>query len=414
MSDIQKFKNFVTRWPWSAVFISYVMQESRIDFPFSSNHAVYSQKIRTGSYPWKVLNPTTTQLNVGDVVVQNRSNNHLKFNTSFWSGSGHGDIVVEVTNKSASVIGGNVGDTVKRRKVTLSNKILTSSNYFVVLRPDIKQQTIKANAIEEWTLFNNRNELDEKVALRLYAYYKAGRFPAPHPGIIHTKIDPNSIFWEPLLKIIRKAESTQTNGKSQEYDSVVHKKPIKGLSSLTIEEAINKVRTQHPKSKNIGAYQFNMEFMEVRWVKAAGLTMNDVFSKETQDKLAIWLIMNERKGKNWLTPPATLSSIDFMLKLSQEWAGLPCPINTVNVNGFTIKKGQSYWSGVGGNRANISLNEVNKALNTLQMSQDGIVILEEDELVKGVSPVVNENQPFEQSQGTIILDESQYLNFIQD
>jgi hypothetical protein len=409
-----EFKQYATSFAWSAVFISYVMKKSNVYFPYAGKHTTYSQKIKKGGYPWTVLNPKTTQLQRGDIIVQNREGNILNFETKDWVGSSHGDIIIEVTNNQAIGIGGNVNQSVSKSKFTLYNKILANNIFFVVLRPNNSEDVISFNAIEEYNIFDNRKEWDDSVALILYNYYKAGGLNPPHPGASQPFLASEN-FWDPLLKLIRKVEAIPTTSKTTEYDSVVkEKKAIVGLSSLTINEAIKKIKNQYPKSNNIGAYQFNMDSLE-GWTKGAGLLMDDLFNKQNQDKIAIYLIETVRSGKKWLNPPNNLSTVDFMLNLSMEWAGLPCPINTTNVNGAKINKGESYWAGTSTNNANASLYEFNKIMNLLKLKIEGIVVIEEEDISKGLLPIsTTEENPFGSNRDNIILNEDQYLQYIQD
>ena len=120
--------------PWSAAFISYVMKAANTPFPSNASHTGYAQPLKNGYGGWKTLNPATTPLQVGDLILQNRDGNNLTFNST-WSGFSHGDIITEVTVSSANGIGGNVSNSVYKSSFILRNKILVSSNFFVVLRP---------------------------------------------------------------------------------------------------------------------------------------------------------------------------------------------------------------------------------------------------------------------------------------
>ena len=165
--------------PWSAAFISYVMKASKTPFSLSASHTIYAQALRGGTGGWKALDPKTTQLQVGDLVLQNRkdekgNNNTLTFNSSTWSGSSHGDIITEITIDSANGIGGNVSDTVYKSRFTLRNKILTSSNFFVVLRPpSYYVNTIVSIANQEYAIWstNKWKETDPVAFSTISKYY---------------------------------------------------------------------------------------------------------------------------------------------------------------------------------------------------------------------------------------------------
>lgn len=186
-STSQTFQQYVSNTPWSAAFISYVIRQAGVSFPSSLAHSQYSQKVRAGGFPWKALNPSTTPVKVGDVVVKNRANNNLTFSSATWSGNSHGDIVVQVQANRAKVIGGNLGNTSKKQNVNLDNFVLANSNegtdgsYFVILRPDSLDdaQAVAYAAEQEFINFNQRDELDPSVAPLLTSYYEEGKGNPP-------------------------------------------------------------------------------------------------------------------------------------------------------------------------------------------------------------------------------------------
>ena len=99
------FQEYVDITPWSAAYISWVMEKVGISFPSSGTHTDYAQKIRNGGYPWEALDPFKTVLELGDIIVKGRFKNtgteedpvwvknNLKFTTPLWDGPSHGDIV---------------------------------------------------------------------------------------------------------------------------------------------------------------------------------------------------------------------------------------------------------------------------------------------------------------------------------
>ena len=138
-------KAFIDTNPWSAAFITYVMNKAGVNFPFSGRsaaHTGYAQDIRMakGNYGFKVIDPSTIGsigFLPGDIVIQNGSGTNEFRDREPWSGAGtHGDIVVRRRgDTSTELIGGNMSDTVKRRPVTEDIFGTKSPKYFVVLRP---------------------------------------------------------------------------------------------------------------------------------------------------------------------------------------------------------------------------------------------------------------------------------------
>lgn len=136
-------QKYITDTPWSAAFISYAMQESGTPFKKSGLHVNYANPIRNGTTPgWQALNPRTTRLQTGDVIVQNRLQNNLTFQSNPWTGASHGDIVTSVSEGSVVAVGGNVSDTVKTKVFPVNSQgALISNNFFVVLRPPQEKVT---------------------------------------------------------------------------------------------------------------------------------------------------------------------------------------------------------------------------------------------------------------------------------
>lgn len=185
--DKSSFEDFVSNTPWSAAFIVYCVTKRGVNFPRSAAHTGYAQAIRTGGYPFTALDPATTKLRKGDIIIKNRSSNTLKFSSKTWSGYSHGDIVNTVTATQAQIIGGNVSDTVIAGNVTLSDSKLVNVNkgipgsYFVVLRPNNSSDATKiANeAVKQYQLINKRKETDKSIAANLDQYYRSANLNPP-------------------------------------------------------------------------------------------------------------------------------------------------------------------------------------------------------------------------------------------
>jgi hypothetical protein len=188
-----EFLGYIENTAWSAVFITTIINtRAQINFPKTAAHTKYAQEIRTSNeYPWEALDPATTIIEVGDVIVKNRSNNQLTFNSPTWSGPSHGDIVTKLNSNSISQIGGNLGDTAKEVTSTIKpsgelKKVSTTSNpesaYFVVLRykgpnPPATQNLIAQEAIKELKKWDNGNikETDDRQFALLDEYYRTGK-----------------------------------------------------------------------------------------------------------------------------------------------------------------------------------------------------------------------------------------------
>ena len=135
----------ITNWsaagtPWSAAFVSYLLKGSR-GFKGDSAHWVYTRDIIAGEYPgWTAYNlPLNVygpgiEVNVGDILVRKRAGSNT---------AGHGDVVYSVDTDSgyAYLIGGNLGDTVKTKRIDLLNlkpgsRRIGDTDYQIILKKD--------------------------------------------------------------------------------------------------------------------------------------------------------------------------------------------------------------------------------------------------------------------------------------
>jgi hypothetical protein len=121
----------VSKWnefPWSAAFISYIMNSSGAGnmFRYSGRHAVYvvaSVKNRnTPNSPFRGYLINEMRPEVGDLICAPRgANKDLTYEQIVETGDfqSHCDIVVAKNSSTVEAIGGNVGDTVAKTIVAL-------------------------------------------------------------------------------------------------------------------------------------------------------------------------------------------------------------------------------------------------------------------------------------------------------
>jgi hypothetical protein len=143
-------------------------------FPVNALHTGYAQALRTNPNGFQVLDPSKTNIQVGDLIVANRENN-LTFSTKPWSGTSHGDIITSISGNTATGIGGNVSNSVAAKSIGLSHGKLGKSDYFVILRPpQDKVDSIVAKTLEEYNLWkkNNWKETSPEALPYLREYYK--------------------------------------------------------------------------------------------------------------------------------------------------------------------------------------------------------------------------------------------------
>ena len=130
--------------PWSAAFISYLMDKAGLDaqqFRFASAHWRYVQSAlqQPAGYAYRACDPRTTVPAVGDLLCYSRGAPLLK-DFSAWrtavlqpgfSAPSHCEVVVEVDTaaKKIETVGGNVVQSVARRKLRLNQANLLSRSH---------------------------------------------------------------------------------------------------------------------------------------------------------------------------------------------------------------------------------------------------------------------------------------------
>jgi len=122
------------------------------------------------------------------------------------------------------------------------------------------------------------------------------------------------------------------------------------LSEMTVAEVLNfqsNMRGRGHESSAVGRYQIIKGTLE-SLVNQGAASPNEKFSPATQDKLAVALL-NRRGYQSYLQ--GKLSADQFADRLAMEWASFP------------VASGQSYYAGVGSNKALVDRNTV---LSTLK------------------------------------------------
>ena len=220
-----------TKQPWSAVFISYVMKQAGVKFPYASAHRIYANRLYdvAGNFRkdgnlrykpvgspylgWRIIDPYrgtdgNTKNTIqdyftpkkGDVFVYNRAGNTNVFTGGNYQGATHGDIITEVNGTGASftarAIGGNLSDTSRfSPEVTqISPSYLngkSSNKLFIVLRPPAAYgDAVAAKAVEEKNFWAGRDEKEanqtpeanNKLFERMTEYWNLVGIRAPQWG----------------------------------------------------------------------------------------------------------------------------------------------------------------------------------------------------------------------------------------
>ena len=145
------------------------------------------------------------------------------------------------------------------------------------------------------------------------------------------------------------------------------KRKGKLISELTVDEIKELQKIKDPNDKErlfaVGISNMNPDtFAEAQ--EATGVLGSAIFNKETQEKMSKYLINGKastRKTYQWLMGSKDVSIDDAILGLAKTFASVPVPYD-VKRGSRTIKAGQSYYSGLGGNKAGHSLDKVKSVL----------------------------------------------------
>jgi hypothetical protein len=156
--------------------------------------------------------------------------------------------------------------------------------------------------------------------------------------------------WGPILDIIKKAEMGAGG-----YESMNPSTRLPGATNMTIGEVSRRA------SGAVGAYQFLPDTTLLNAMRGAGLKETDLFSRENQDKMAVWLITKARKVSHQMIKD---NPDEAMIRLGMEWAGLPMPKN-MRGHRRPVNAGQSYYAGDGRNAATVKVNEMRDAFAKL-------------------------------------------------
>jgi LysM repeat protein len=239
-----------------------------------------------------------------------------------------------------------VGEKTPKQLLAQSQKLLKESGYY---RGGIDGETgpQTSNAVKT---FQYENGLEVTGELDLETRTKLGdtrRF-TQRPEISDTN--------NPLLSFIAKGESggygaandyndntkKVTFGVRDSYFSERYGKPI---DKLTVSE-IQDIQSGGYGTREVfavGAYQMVPKTFNAA-VRALGLTGDEVFDKELQDRMAIEYLAGSKRPKlqAWLRGDQNASRTEAHEELAKEWASIPIG-KPVTRKGQTMERGESYY-----------------------------------------------------------------------
>lgn len=151
--------------------------------------------------------------------------------------------------------------------------------------------------------------------------------------------------WKPLLDVIASGEGG--------YESVNPGQVVPGLTQMTIADAWATAQSVGRSKRGSGAMgRYQLLSDPIGRAKKAGLNpYKDKFSPENQDKIAVYILENIRRGKDWLSGRLKGGDAAFAQLIANEWAGVP------NLSG------QYSYSGQGGK---VKAASVRAALNKVK------------------------------------------------
>ena len=193
---------------------------------------------------------------------------------------------------------------------------------------------------------------------------------------------------EPIFNLINEAESYGNIPLVNPY-GIWHGSPFDaGLEDMTIKEVMEaqKARQEDGKNTPAGKYQILDDTLEwlVKYSKyKSRFDLDDKFDKATQDQLAYALLEHRGLNEFLLGEPG---GFDNLKKgLATEWAGIP------------DETGKSRWRGVGVNRANATLTELDEALLTVfdrpEKTEEPVALLSKSDDTPALEPLTDLNSP---------------------
>ncbi len=207
-----------------------------------------------------------------------------------------------------------------------------------------------AQALSEWSLETQSGEEDPQEQQEMESFQTFGTSLGDIEKEEEDQPPVDTKSWKPLLDLIGEVESPN-NG----YNAIAPNDKNLRLSSMTIAEAAKAIG-EGGGTGAIGRYQLTDP---IKQAALAGLGPDDIFSPENQDAIALALIRDKGVTLEMVREnPTEAGNL-----LSQVWAGLPA------LSDFEgVKRGESFYKGVGNNRAGTSAERFESVLKNVAKS----------------------------------------------
>ncbi len=221
----------------------------------------------------------------------------------------------------------------------------------LMIHPNVPQARISRSRqlVEQRRNITMQRAANQREQERLAQLRTAGQDLTDPPvnwtqGQVGARTATNAV--KPLLDLLAEGESESSGG----YDAVAGSRTgIAGLSNMTFGQA----RAQAGNNA-IGRYQFIPGTMEAA-LKAAGMSMNDKFSPENQDRLATaWILNGQRKALSAYITGKSDNLSAAVNDAAYEWAAL------------SLMTGAGKYDNDGRNKATISSGRVAQTLQQVR------------------------------------------------
>lgn len=142
--------------------------------------------------------------------------------------------------------------------------------------------------------------------------------------------------------------------------------PPKPLVEMTVREVLAWQDSIDPlyMSEAAGKYQIMEDTLRGLY-KSAGVSLDDLYNEDTQDKLAVALL--RRRGLDGFMS-MEIDGNKFANSIAKEWASMPV-VTDVKRGGKMIRRGSSYYSGDGLNAAHAPVGEFLDAVMSVRSTR---------------------------------------------